>query len=268
VTGRGKNMVGTQETTKKLKKATFAGGCFWCMQPPFRKLEGVIEVVSGYAGGKKPSPTYEEVSSGRTGHFEAVQITYDPDKISYETLLDTFWRQIDPTDAGGQFADRGTQYHTAIFYHDDEQKRLAEESRKRLEASGKFKTPIRTEIRPYTTFYPAEEYHQDYDRKNPERYHEYKVLSGREPFIEKTWVRGPAVRIYSTPGCSGCRAVKEFLKSRGVEFTEIDMASDEEARNFILEKTGFLSSPVVQIGDEFITGFDPEKMQKALGLHP
>jgi methionine-S-sulfoxide reductase len=259
-------MVDTRKTTK-LKRATFAGGCFWCMQPPFRKLEGVIEVVSGYAGGTKENPTYEEVSSGRTGHLESVQVTYDPDKVSYEALLEVFWRQIDPTDSGGQFADRGSQYQTAIFYHDDEQKRLAEDSKKRLEDSGKFTKPIKTEIRPFTDFFPAEEYHQDYDRKNPERYHQYKVLSGRQPFIEKTWGKAPAIRVFSTPGCSGCRAVKEFLKSRGVEFTEVDMASDGEARDFILEKTGFIGSPVVQIGDEFITGFDPEKMQKALAQY-
>jgi methionine-S-sulfoxide reductase len=306
-------------TDEKLKKATFAGGCFWCMQPPFRMIDGVIEVVSGYAGGTKENPTYEEVSSGTTGHLESVQVTYDPDRVSYETLLDTFWGQIDPTDPEGQFADKGSQYRTAIFYHDEEQRRLAEASKARINASGKFKRPVATEIRPFTNFYPAEEYHQDYDKKNPARYHQYKVLSGRERFIEKTWgknrvvrlegtspkenaegdgpsenqhakslmvnqrgeapvvslegispkenrhAEGLVVRVYSTPGCTGCRAVKEFLKARNVEFTEIDLAADEEARNFVLEKTGFLGSPVVQIGDEFITGFDPKRMQKALG---
>jgi methionine-S-sulfoxide reductase len=149
----------------KLKKATFAGGCFWCMQPPFRNLPGITDVVSGYSGGTKPNPTYEEVSTGTTGHLEAVQVTYDPEKISFDQLLDVFWRQIDPTDAGGQFADKGSQYRTAIFYHDDEQKRLAEASKKKLESSGKFKKPVATEIRPFAGFYPAEEYHQDYDRK-------------------------------------------------------------------------------------------------------
>ena len=254
-----------QETGGNLKKATFAGGCFWCMQPPFRAIDGVVEVVSGYAGGRKETPSYEEVSSGTTGHLEAVQVTYDPGKVSYETLLDTFWRQIDPTDSGGQFADRGSQYHTAVFYHDEEQKRLAEESKRRLDASGKFPRAVATEIRPFTNFYPAEEYHQDYDRKNPGRYHEYKVLSGREPFIEKTWKKTPIVRVYSTPGCTGCRSVREFLKARNIGFTEIDMTKDEEARNLVIEKTGFLGSPVVQIGDQFIAGFDPKKMAKALG---
>jgi peptide methionine sulfoxide reductase msrA/msrB len=256
-----------QQGTGKLKKATFAGGCFWCMQPPFRQLEGVIEVVSGYAGGTKEDPTYEEVSTGTTGHLESVQVTYDPNTISYETLLETFWKNIDPTDAGGQFADRGSQYRTAIFYHDEEQKRLAEISKDRLNASGKFPRPVATEIRPYTTFYPAEEYHQDYDRKSPERYREYKVLSGRESYLKKTWGKTPQVRIFSTPGCHGCRSVKEFLRSRKVEFIEIDMASDEEARNYVQRKTGYIGSPVVQIGDEFITGFDPTKMEKALRLN-
>jgi methionine-S-sulfoxide reductase len=255
----------TSGTYKNLKKATFAGGCFWCMQPPFRAVEGVVDVIAGYAGGAKENPTYEEVSSGTTGHLESVQVTYDADRVSYEILLDTFWRQIDPVDPGGQFADKGLQYRTAIFYHDDDQKRLAEISKKNLDASGKFAKPVATEIRPYTNFYPAEEYHQDYARKNPERYHQYKVLSGREPFIEKTWGRARTVKVYATPGCTGCRAVKEFLKSRNVEFTEIDMAADEEARNFVIEKTGHLSSPIVQIGDVFIIGFDRKKMEKALG---
>jgi methionine-S-sulfoxide reductase len=251
---------------KKLKKATFAGGCFWCMQPPFRMLRGVVEVISGYAGGTTENPTYEEVSSGRTGHLEAVQVTYDPDQVSYETLLDTFWSQIDPTDEGGQFADRGSQYRTAIFYHDEEQKKLAEVSKKRLEASGKFTRPVMTEIRPYTNFYSAEEYHQDYDRKNPERYHEYKLLSGRGPFIEKTWGKAPKVRVFATPGCTGCRSVKEYLKSRNIGFTEIDIASDKEARDYILGKTGYLSSPIIQIGDDFIVGFDRKKIDAALDL--
>ena len=254
-----------QATSGKLKKATFAGGCFWCMQPPFRMVEGVIDVVSGYAGGTRENPTYEEVSSGSTGHLESVQVTYDPDRVSYDTLLDTFWRQIDPTDPGGQFADRGYQYRTAIFYHDEEQRRLAEVSKKRIEASGRFARPVMTEIRPFTNFYPAEEYHQDFDRKNPGRYHQYKVLSGRERFIEKTWGKARVVRVYSTPGCTGCRAVKEFLRSRNVGFTEVDMAADEEARDFVMKKTGFLGSPIVQIGDEFIAGFDPKKMEEALG---
>jgi methionine-S-sulfoxide reductase len=248
-----------------LKKATFAGGCFWCMQPPFRNLEGVTGVVSGYAGGTTVNPSYEEVSSGSTGHLESVQVTYDPGKISYDQLLDVFWQQIDPTDPEGQFADKGSQYHTAIFYHDEDQKRLAEASKKRLDSSGKFKQPVATEIRPYTNFYPAEEYHQDYDRKKPGQYHSYKTLSGRESFINRVWGnQDKRVKVFATPGCTGCRAVKELLKSKNVEFAEIDMAADEVARNFVIEKTGHISSPIVQIGDEFIVGFDRKKIESLL----
>jgi len=253
-----------QEMGKKVKTATFAGGCFWCMQPPFRMLDGVIHAVSGYAGGKTENPTYEEVSLGTTGHLESVQVTYDEDKISYDTLLDTFWRQIDPTDPAGQFADKGSQYKTAIFYHDDEQKGRAEASKKKIEASGKFVKPVATEIRPYTNFYPAEEYHQDYDQKNPGRYQQYKTLSGREPFIEKTWDKPHVVRVYATPGCPGCRAAKEYLTSKNVKFTEIDIAADEKARNMVIEKTGHIGSPVIQIGDAFIFGFDRKKMENLL----
>jgi peptide methionine sulfoxide reductase msrA/msrB len=171
----------------RLEKATFAGGCFWCMVPPFEKLEGVTEVVSGYTGGHKKNPTYEEVSAGGTGHLESVEITYDPDKVSYEKLLDVFWRQINPTDADGQFVDRGSSYKSAIFYHNEEQKRLAEESKKKLEASGRFDKPVVTEIRPAGPFYRAEEYHQDYWKKNPVRYKFYRYNSGRDQFLQKVW---------------------------------------------------------------------------------
>ena len=219
-------------------------------------------------GGTKPNPTYDEVSSGSTGYLEAVQVTYDPEKVTYEKLLDVFWRQIDPTDSDGQFADKGSQYHTAIFYHDEEQKRIAENSKKKLNDSGKFNKPVATEIRQYTTFYPAEDYHQDYDRKNPGRYKEYKILSGREGFIDKTWDESQEVRVYATPGCSGCRAVKEYLTSKNVKFVEINMAADEEARNLVIEKTGHIGSPVVQIGNEFIIGFDRKKMETLLKIIP
>jgi peptide methionine sulfoxide reductase msrA/msrB len=172
---------------KNLKTATFAGGCFWCMESDFEKVDGVVEAVSGYAGGQKANPTYEEVSAGGTGHAESVQVYYDPVKISYEELLDVFWRHVDPTDAGGQFVDRGSQYRTVIFYQDEEQKRLAEESRDRLEKSGRFSAPIVTEIVPLTEFYPAEDYHQDYYRKNPLRYRFYRLGSGRDQFLGNTW---------------------------------------------------------------------------------
>lgn len=177
----------TMGAAMKTEKATFAGGCFWCMIPPFQKIPGVISVIAGYTGGQKENPTYDEVSTGTTGHLEAVEVTYDPDKVRYEQLLDTFWRQINPTDEGGQFADRGSQYHTAIFYHNDGQHRLAEESEKALDASGRFPNPVVTPVRPASRFYPAEEYHQDYPKKNPGRYQVYKKFSGREDFIKTKW---------------------------------------------------------------------------------
>ena len=169
------------------EKAIFAGGCFWCMEPPFEKLAGVKEVISGYTGGFKGNPTYEEVSAGSTGHLEAVMVVYDPSRVTYEKLLDVFWRQIDPTDAGGQFVDRGAQYRSAIFYLSDTQKKLAEKSRDALAASGVFKTKIATEILPASKFYPAEDYHQDYYKENPIRYKYYRGGSGRDKFLEKTW---------------------------------------------------------------------------------
>lgn len=167
--------------------ATFAGGCFWCMAAPFEQAPGISRVVSGYTGGHTENPTYEEVCTGRTGHFEAVQVTFDPAVISYDKLLDIFWRQVDPTDSGGQFADRGESYRTAIFYHNDEQRRSAEQSKKALAASGRFAGPIATEILPAAAFYPAEEYHQDYHQKNPGHYGRYRSGSGREAFIKTNW---------------------------------------------------------------------------------
>ncbi len=169
------------------KKATFAGGCFWCMEHPFEKMDGVKEVISGYTGGTIKNPTYEEVSAGRSGHLEAVQITFDPEKISYKKLLEVFWKQINPTDAGGQFVDRGPQYRSAIFYHDAAQKKEAEESRKKLQATGRHGKPIVTEILPAETFYPAEKYHQDYYKKNPARYRIYRFHSGRDRYLEGIW---------------------------------------------------------------------------------
>jgi peptide methionine sulfoxide reductase msrA/msrB len=169
--------------------ATFAGGCFWCMEPPFEKTKGVAQVLSGYTGGAEVDPSYDEVSSGRTSHAEAIEVRYDPTQVDYNTLLDVFWRQIDPTDDGGQFADRGPQYRTAIFYHDDEQHRLAEASKDALGASGRYDRPITTEIVAATPFYPAEDYHQDYWKKNPLRYQGYRRGSGREGYLEEVWSR-------------------------------------------------------------------------------
>jgi peptide methionine sulfoxide reductase msrA/msrB len=169
------------------QKATFAGGCFWCMQPPYDDLNGVISTTVGYTGGEKPNPTYEEVCTGRTGHAEAVQIVFDSTKIGYEDLLQVFWRNINPTDPYGQFADKGSQYRTAIFYHDEKQKELAEKSKKELGASGKFDDPVVTEIVPFSVFYPAEEYHQEFYKNNPLRYNSYKMGSGRAGFLKKKW---------------------------------------------------------------------------------
>jgi peptide-methionine (S)-S-oxide reductase len=170
-------------------KATFAGGCFWCMEPPFDKLDGVISTISGYAGGTKKNPTYEEVSAGKTGHAEVVQITYDPKKITYEKLLEVFWHNVDPLTPNRQFCDVGSQYRTAIFYHDETQKRLAEESKKAL--SKRFKEPIVTEIVAASVFYPAEDYHQDYYIKNPLRYKYYRYSCGRDQRLEALWGPDP-----------------------------------------------------------------------------
>lgn len=167
--------------------ATFAGGCFWCMVSPFEEMPGIIKIVSGYTGGHTENPTYEEVCSETTGHFEAIQITFDPDLFPYKKLLEIYWQQIDPTDAGGQFFDRGSSYRTAIFYHNEEQQQEAETSKKALEESGKFKKPIATLILPASTFYEAEGYHQDYHKKNPAHYQRYRQGSGRGAFIEKHW---------------------------------------------------------------------------------
>ena len=247
-----------------MMKATFAGGCFWCMQLPFGQVEGVTSAVSGYIGGTKEFPTYREVSSGRTGHFEAVQVTYDPETVSYETLLDVFWKQIDPTDDAGQFADKGSQYRTAVFFHDEEQKRMAEASKKALDSSGKFAKPVATLILPYTTFYPAEEYHQNYAQKNPREYGRYKKYSGREAFIERTWHTDQKVTVYSTPQCHNCNEIKAFLREKKVAYEEIDLTTNEQARDLLVEKTGHIGAPVVQIGDEFIFGFDRGKMERLL----
>ncbi|MBT7152565.1 MAG: peptide-methionine (S)-S-oxide reductase MsrA, partial [Deltaproteobacteria bacterium] len=167
--------------------ATFAGGCFWCTESDFEKVEGVTDAVSGYTGGHVDNPTYEQVSSGRTGHTEAVQVYYDPAKVTYKELLDVFWRTMDPTDPKGQFVDRGSQYRPEIFYHNEEQKRLAEASRTRLEKSGRFSKPIKTNITPLKRFYKAEEYHQNYYKTHALRYKYYRSNSGRDQFLKRVW---------------------------------------------------------------------------------
>ena len=167
--------------------ATFAGGCFWCMEAPFDKLDGVISTTSGYTGGEKADPSYKEVSAGITGHTEAVQIVFDPSKVSYKKLLEVFWRNIDPTVRNRQFCDVGSQYRSGVFYHSEEQKRLAEASKEAIEKSDKLPGPIVTEITEAATFYPAEEYHQDYYKKNPIRYKYYRSGCGRDRRLEELW---------------------------------------------------------------------------------
>lgn len=175
---------------ENFEKATFAGGCFWCMVKPFDELPGIQSVISGYTGGTKENPTYQEVCSETTGHYEAVQITYDSVIFPYEKLVELYWQQIDPTDEGGQFYDRGTSYQTAIFYHNDEQRKIAEASKERLNQSGRFTKPIATPILPAKEFYPAEDYHQHYYKKEPERYQAYQIGSGRKAFQERFWGDG------------------------------------------------------------------------------
>ena len=191
--GRSENIGKTQKTENKIFQtanpdtATFAGGCFWCVEAPFDKLDGVLSAVSGYAGGTVKNPTYKEVSSGKTGHAESVQIIFDPSVISYWQLLEVFWKNIDPTDNGGSFVDRGNQYRTVIFYHNAQQKMLAEKSKAQLNSLDIFNKPIVTEIEPYDKFYVAEDYHQDFCRLNPGRYSRYRSGSGREAYFESIW---------------------------------------------------------------------------------
>ena len=178
-----------------LEKATFAGGCFWCMQPAFDRLDGVISTAVGYTGGTTENPTYEQVCSGKTGHAEAIEIVFDPSRISFSRLIEEFWKNIDPTRANGQFADRGTQYRTVVYYHSEDQRQAAEKSKEKLDDSGVFPQRIITGILPAKPFYKAEDHHQEYYLKNPLRYTLYKVGSGREDFLEKIWGKkkqGPA----------------------------------------------------------------------------
>jgi len=172
---------------KKLEKATFAGGCFWCMVKPFDSLPGIESVISGYTGGHKEYPTYEEVCTGTTGHTEAVQITFDPTLFPYKDLVEVYWQQTDPTDAMGQFVDRGTSYRPVIFYHSEQQREIAEASKQALQDSGKFNKPIVTSIEPAQTFYPAEEYHQYFYKKSGAHYHGYRSHSGRDQYINSHW---------------------------------------------------------------------------------
>jgi len=197
---------------RAMETATFAGGCFWCMTSPFEKLQGVSQVLAGYVGGTGENPTYGDYAE--KGYVEAVQVTFDPAAITYAGLLDVFWRQIDPTDPGGQFVDRGPQYRSAIFYNSDEQKRLAEKSKQKLQASGRFAKPIVTEILKASTFYKAEEYHQDYYKKNPIRYEFYRARSGRDAYLDKVWGKDRDVKPMKDPAGESQKPSKEELKKR------------------------------------------------------
>ena len=211
--------------------AVFAGGCFWCTESDFEKVDGVIEAISGYTGGDMANPTYEQVSSGGTGHVEAVKVIYDPAKITYEQLLDVFWRHMDPTDDGGQFVDRGSQYRGVIFYADDKERGMAEASKKKLAASGRFDKPLVTEILPLGAFYPAEDYHQDYYKKNPIRYSWYRSGSGRDQFLEKVW--GDATSMVNPKGKGqNTKATKETGMTGG------PMTNNNESISPIVVKAG------------------------------
>lgn len=197
--------------------ATFAGGCFWCIEADFEAVPGVVEAISGYTGGEVENPTYRQVAGGRTGHIESVLVRYDPAMIDYEGLLQAFWRMIDPTDEGGQFADRGYQYSTAIFYHDDQQRQLAERSRAQLAASGRFDRDIVTPVAPAEVFYPAEDYHQNYYARNSLRYSFYRRNSGRDSFLAEHWEDAPALDFaaYASDAADGFRKPpKEVLKQK------------------------------------------------------
>lgn len=187
---RGEKQSPAPDDVKNLAVATFAGGCFWCVEADFEKLPGVHHVVSGFSGGHVANPSYEQVSEGNTGHVESVQVYYDPAVISYEALLNAFWRMINPTDNDGQFIDRGYQYHSVIFYVNPEQKAEAERSRRLLNDSKRYLAPIVTEIRPFEAFYPAEDYHQDYYKVNPLRYNYYRYNSGRDQYLDEIWGKG------------------------------------------------------------------------------
>lgn len=204
-----------------LEKATFAGGCFWCIEAAFQELPGVNAVVSGFTGGKTKNPTYEEVGTGKTGHMEAVEITFDPAKMSYEKLLDVYWRQIDPTDPDGQYVDRGSQYRTAIFYHNDAQKKAAAASLKAQADSGRYGKPLVTEIRPVSAFYPADAHHQDFYKTSPDRYKSYHDGSGRDEFLKSVWLLDPG----SAPSKKYTKPSKDEIKKK---LTDIQFAVTQQ----------------------------------------
>ena len=215
---------------QKNQVAVFAGGCFWCTESDFEKVDGVIEAISGYTGGHVPNPTYKQVSAGGTGHVEAVKVIYDPEKISYEGLLEIFWRSINPTDPGGQFVDRGSQYRSVIFYTDVAQQRQAKASKERLSASGIFDQPIVTEILSLDTFYEAEAYHQDYHKKNPIRYKWYRSGSGRDRFLEKVWADRPLKMKEKKMGASDKHMGKSPILDKSMVGRRYSKPDDAELR--------------------------------------
>ena len=210
-----------KDKPQKTETAVFAGGCFWCTESDFEKVDGVLEVISGYTGGRAANPTYEQVSAGGSGHVEAVKVVYDPDKVTYAQLLQVFWRHVDPTDGGGQFVDRGSQYRSVIFYSTDQERNLAEASKQSLSASGRFGKPIATEILRLGEFYPAEEYHQDYYKKDPIQYRDYRSGSGRDQFLKKAWA-GETAGMKGDTGKAGMAS--------GMTGTAYTRPSEEELR--------------------------------------
>jgi len=228
-----------KDKPQKTESAVFAGGCFWCTESDFEKVDGVIEVVSGYTGGRVADPTYEQVSAGGTGHVEAVKVVYDPTKITYEELLDVFWRHVDPTDAGGQFVDRGSQYRSVIFYGNDRERHLAEASKKKLAETGPFTKPVVTDILPLGPFYPAEEYHQDYYKENPIRYRWYRSGSGRDKFLKEVWPeKGGDMK--------GRIKQSAMAPNTTEEKTDREIASDSEGKSMTGMTVGMYTRP----GDE------------------
>lgn len=228
------------EQTRETETAVFAGGCFWCMESDFQKVDGVLKVISGYTGGNVENPSYEQVSSGGTGHVEAVEVVFDPTRITYAELLDVFWKHIDPTDPGGQFADRGSQYRSVIFYADRKQKELAEKSRKKMDDSGRFEKPIVTKIFPLGPFYPAEDYHQGYHKKNPTGYQRYRSGSGRDLFLRDAW--GNATAPMKTPDSTlddvreAADKGKEGVKSEESKETPNKIPDDDELKRRLTPK--------------------------------
>jgi peptide methionine sulfoxide reductase msrA/msrB len=250
------------------KTAIFAGGCFWCLEQPFDSLPGVLEVMPGYSGGHMKNPTYRDVCSGESGHYEAVRITYDPARISYQALLEHFWRQIDPTDPYGQFADQGPQYQTAIIYMDQEQRKLAEQSKAALQASGKLKKPVATAILPFKNFYPAEEYHQKYYQKCPVRYKSYKMMSGREAYLKKTWKDAPPTKRYAKPSDS---ELKKKLSALEYQVTQRNATEPPFANKYWNEKREGIyvdittGQPLFSSRDKFDSGCGWPSFTRPLG---